>query len=133
MEKPLDRACPSARILLVEDSAADRKILRRFLQGLDRYRFDFMEADTADDALELCRQQAPDCIILDFKLPGRDGLKSLPDFLAACPAPVIFITGQSQALTVTEAYRRGALRFLSKDTLTSATLQDAVLDALEQD
>ena len=44
---------------------------------------------------------------------------------------MIFISGKPEALVVTEAYRRGAARYLSKDTVTSASMQEAVYDALE--
>lgn len=82
-------------------------------------------------ARELMAQQVPDCIILDYQLPDQNGLELLDTLRHELPTPVVFITGKPEPLVVTEAYRRGVATCLSKDTVTSVTLQEAVFDVLE--
>ena len=119
------------RILIIDDSASDRKIYRRFLHSQTRYIFEVAEAGTAQAALEICRSQAVACLVLDYHLPDLDGLSALPDFRQVTQAPIILITGRPAALVMTEAYRRGVVKYLSKDTVTSAALLEAVYDALD--
>lgn len=118
-------------ILIIDDSSSDRRIYRRFLTGQSLYHLDVLEANTAQAGLDACSQQPPDCIILDFQLPDQDGLAVIDDLKKIMSVPVVFITGKPEPLVVTEAYRRGATRCMSKDTVTSVALQEAVFDALE--
>lgn len=125
------------KVLIIDDSAADRRIYRRFLQGQQGYELDVFEAETAESGLARFAQIEPDCVILDYRLPDLDGLKVLEVLQERAAGyqmknvPVIFITGQPEALLVSEAYRRGAVKYISKDTITSAIIQDAVSDALD--
>jgi len=64
----------SKKILLVDDDA----LMRRSLAfNLERSRFSVQTAATAEDALEIVRQNRPDLILLDIGLPGMDGLEAL--------------------------------------------------------
>ncbi len=125
------------KVLIIDDSAADRRIYRRFLQGQQGYELDVFEAETAESGLARFAQIEPDCVILDYRLPDLDGLKVLEVLQERAAGyqmknvPVIFVTGQPEALLVSEAYRRGAVKYISKDTITSAVIQDAVNDALD--
>ncbi len=118
-------------ILIIDDSAADRKIYRRYLTNQDRIAVEILEASSAHAGLEICASAKPDCVILDFRLPDRDGLSLLDDLQTIHPVPVIFITGQPEALLVSEAFRRGVVKYISKDTVTSSSIQEAVYDALD--
>lgn len=73
----------------------------------------------------------PDLIILDYQLPDLDGLSVLERVQTLMRVPVIFVTGKPEALLLGEAYRRGAVKYISKDTITSASIQEALVDALE--
>lgn len=125
------------KVLIIDDSAADRRIYRRFLQGQQGYELDVFEAETAESGLARFAQIEPDCVILDYRLPDLDGLKVLEVLQERAAGyqmknvPVIFVTGQPEALLVSEAYRRGAVKYISKDTITSSVIQDAVNDALD--
>lgn len=119
------------KILIIDDSAADRRIYKRFLEGQSQYDLEILEAATAQLGLDLCAALVPDCIILDYRLPDLDGLEVLEVLQEKIRVPVLFITGKPEALLITEAYRRGAVKYLSKDTVTSASILEALTDALE--
>lgn len=126
------------KILIIDDSAADRRIYRRFLLGQPQYDLEVFEAATAEAGLASFVEVEPDCVILDYRLPDLDGLavlETLQERVASGQikrrVPVIFVTGKPEALLVSEAYRRGAVKYISKDTITSASIQDAVSDALD--
>lgn len=109
---------PQICILIVEDDLVDRMACRRlFLRDMD-YEYRLLEAETGLEGLRLFKENAPDCILLDYQLPDLNGL----DFLAALAAeegdiktPVMLLTGAESAAVAAEAMRRGARDYLGKD------------------
>src|SRR5262249_14068375 len=84
------------RVLLVDDSPEDRASYQRWLREGGSEDYHFLEADTAEQALALCRAQRPDCVLLDYRLPDGDGLDVLAQLAAVEDAavPVVMLTGQ---------------------------------------
>lgn len=64
-----------ARVLVVDDEPAIRRLLR---QTLERAGHDVIDAADARTALAAVAQDAPDAVLLDLGLPGRDGLELVP-------------------------------------------------------
>jgi two-component system, chemotaxis family, chemotaxis protein CheY len=62
------------RCLVVDDSSVIRKVARRILEGLD---FQISEAENGEEAIEACRDQIPDAILLDWNMPKMDGYEFL--------------------------------------------------------
>ena len=72
-------------------------------------------AASAEEGFELVRQQRPDAIVLDVRLPGIDGLAALERFHAELgPVPVIIITAYGDLATAVDAVRGGAFEYLVK-------------------
>lgn len=61
--------------LVVDDLSVIRKVARRILEGLE---FQIVEAEDGEKALEACKSQLPDAVLLDWNMPVMDGY----DFLA---------------------------------------------------
>lgn len=64
-----DIAMPSA--LVVED---DRKVLRGIAEGLRLAGYDVETAENGEAGIRLASKHPFDCVILDWMLPGRDGI-----------------------------------------------------------
>lgn len=60
-------------ILIVEDNEKNRKLLRDVLQ-FKGYRT--VEAETGEDGVTLAMQHKPDLILMDYQLPGIDGIET---------------------------------------------------------
>jgi two-component system chemotaxis response regulator CheY len=60
--------------LVVDDSSVIRKVARRILEGLE---FQIAEAEDGEQALEACRRQMPDAVLLDWNMPKMDGYEFL--------------------------------------------------------
>ena len=60
--------------LIVEDSKVIRMVARKILQGLG---FDTSEAADGREALDACKAQLPDAVLLDWEMPVMDGLEFL--------------------------------------------------------
>lgn len=99
-------------ILIVDDEAAIRRSLAHFFT---RKEFQVVEAAAPEEALRLVQETLPNVALLDFRLPGMDGLalleeiKRVDDSLA-----VIMMTGHGDIHTAVEAMKRGAENFLPK-------------------
>lgn len=61
-----------ARIVLIEDSPTDRAV---FTQWLRRAGHEVLEADNAEDGLQLVRDQVPQLVLMDVVLPGMSGFR----------------------------------------------------------
>lgn len=105
------------RVLLIEDDQVDRLACRRALTAQGR--FACLEADTGQAGLRLAQAEAPDCILLDYRLPDMDGLEVLAELRAApdeTGVPVVMLTGAAEVTVAVEAMRRGARDYLVKDS-----------------
>ncbi len=98
------------RILLVDD---DPSILEGVGDRLRSWELEVREASTAAACYTALREEVPDLILLDIRLPDGDGLDILTDLRAQYPAlPVLMISSIRGADQ--ESLRRGAQGFLAK-------------------
>ncbi|MEM7201606.1 MAG: sigma-54 dependent transcriptional regulator [Planctomycetota bacterium] len=108
------------RILIVDDQAAVREELA-FALGYEG--FATVEAEDGDGCLTQLQESPPAVVLLDIKMPGRDGLQVLADIKERHPdLPVIMITGHGDIETAVVAIRTGAYDFLTKPFDTDRVL-----------
>lgn len=100
--------------LIVDDSRAIRKVACRILEEL---RFATEEAEDGAAALDICRRQMPDLILLDWNLPNANGaefVRSLRRERHGNTPVVVFWTTEHDVGHVAEALGAGANEFLMK-------------------
>lgn len=101
-----------AYILIVEDERVLRRMLERNLAGRGHA---VRAGASAEEALEILAQGAPDILITDQRLPGRSGLELLHDVKAHHPATiVIVITAHGTVEDAVLAMKDGAADYLRK-------------------
>ncbi|HET6323256.1 MAG TPA: sigma-54 dependent transcriptional regulator [Planctomycetaceae bacterium] len=72
-------------------------------------------ASSAEEALELTESAVPDAVVLDVRLPGRDGLSTIQDLRRRIgAAPIIVITAFGNLETAVRAMEEGAYDYLTK-------------------
>jgi DNA-binding NtrC family response regulator len=72
-------------------------------------------ASSAEEALQMADREAPDAVVLDVRLPGRDGLSAIQDLRRRIgPAPIIVITAFGNLDTAVRALEEGAYDYLTK-------------------
>lgn len=102
------------RVLIVEDSATNRLILRT---RLSQSYYDVIEAEHGEQAIELAASEYPDIILLDVMMPGIDGFETCRR-LKADPAtlhiPVVMLTALDKQSDKVMGLEAGADDFLSK-------------------
>jgi FixJ family two-component response regulator len=88
---------------------------------------------SAQEFLDTKRPDAPGCIVLDVRLPGRSGLDFQRDLTrSGIHLPVIFITGHGDIPMSARAFKAGAIEFLTKP-FRDQELLDAVMLGIGQD
>lgn len=110
------------KVLIVDDSKLARMAVLRVLNAL-RPDWSALEAGNAEQALETLKRESPDFVLLDFNMPGKDGL-ALAEELRALDAKlrVAVISANHQVEVVNRATAAGAT-FLRKP-LTEKALAD---------
>ena len=115
------------RILIIDDNAVDREQLRRLLAP----GHSSLDAETAAAGLELAAANEIDCVLLDYRLPDRDGVEVL-GALVELDLPVLMLTARGSESVAVEAMKRGAADYLVKSSLDRAQLARAIDTALGQ-
>lgn len=116
------------KILIVDDSKLARMAVAKSLNN--KYPdWQRLEAANADEAIALHKQSVADVAVLDFNMPGRDGLALAAELRELNPTmPVAVISANNQVEIVQRARAVGAT-FLQKP-LTDAALNDFLAEAV---
>ncbi|MFO7610178.1 MAG: sigma-54 dependent transcriptional regulator [Candidatus Krumholzibacteriia bacterium] len=99
-------------LLVVDDEHAMRRNIRDLVADPD---LDVLEAEDAEQALDLLEARRVNAVLLDVNLPGMDGLACLERIKLRWPAlPVIIFTAYGTSERVIEAMKMGAYDYIQK-------------------
>jgi CheY-like chemotaxis protein len=101
------------KILIVDDSKLARMAVAKALNGL-MSEWTRLEATNAEEALALVGSQGADIALLDFNMPGRDGLELARDLKALDPTMPIAVVSANLQHEVVENARKVGASFLPK-------------------
>ena len=102
-------------IVIIEDDAAIRSVLRVLLRGAG-YTL-IKEAERGDDGLKLVRELRPSLVLLDLMLPGLDGFtvcRRIRETKEIASTPVIMLTARSEEGDVVRGLECGADDYVTK-------------------
>ncbi|WP_438971089.1 nitrogen regulation protein NR(I) [Methylophaga sp.] len=122
---------------IVDDDRSIRWVLQKALEAVDITVRAFETADVVLHELKQGREEAPDVLISDIRMPGIDGLQLLSEIKERYPAlPVIIMTAYSDLDSAVSVYEGGAFEYLPKpfDVDEAVELaQRAITHSREQD
>ncbi len=101
------------RVLIVEDSRAQRELLVGLLRAHPR----FVVAGTASngqEAIDATLRLRPDVIAMDIHLPGIDGYEATRQIMQRCPTPIVMISSSNAERRSVEALAAGAVAVVRK-------------------
>jgi DNA-binding NarL/FixJ family response regulator len=121
------------RILLIEDSKADARLIREILAESKGTVFDLERADRLATGLERLVAGGIDVILLDLGLPDSQGLDTLVGVQTQAPeVPIVVLTGLEDETLATQAMRAGAQDYLVKGNVDSNLLARSIRYAIER-
>ena len=100
-----------SRVLVVDDEPKIRELLRRYLVAEG---FEVAEAADGDEALAMADRLRPEVVILDVRLPGRDGFAILTELRRTSDAYVIMLTARAEEIDKVLGLSLGADDYVTK-------------------
>jgi len=119
------------RVLVVDDSAMNRRVLSGLLTALPNVQVIGTAAD-GDEALRVVSEKNPDLITLDLEMPRMDGFTFLRLLMASRPTPVIVISSHDGRESVFRALELGAIDFVAKPSAMLTGQTEAIRQQLEE-
>ncbi|MEJ2567280.1 MAG: response regulator, partial [candidate division WOR-3 bacterium] len=99
-------------ILIVEDEANQRKLLKKILS---KKGYSVEEAGSGEEGIDAFFKGDFDLVLLDRRLPDKEGIEVLKDMKKVNPIiPVIIITAFANVANAVEAMKEGAFHYLTK-------------------
>ncbi|GAB5431316.1 MAG: hypothetical protein EpisKO_06860 [Epibacterium sp.] len=118
------------KMLIVDDDAGDRKMMRRHLSKLYPAN-SILEAESGETARSFVDEEV-EVIFLDYQLPDISGIDLMSSFFRRWPHCVIFImTGQGDEEIAKSAILSGAADYISKSAITPGALQRMIANGLQ--
>jgi response regulator NasT len=100
------------RILIADDEAVIRMGLTQMITALGHRVV--ATATNGDEALETTKRLAPDLLLLDIKMPGRDGLTVAEVLAKEMPLPIVMLTAFSERSLIERAANAAVMGYLVK-------------------
>ncbi|MGH8466388.1 MAG: response regulator [Pseudomonas sp.] len=103
-----------ARIVLIEDSPTERTVMTKMLANAGH---EVLEADNAEDGIELVREHLPDVVLMDVVLPGMSGFqatRALSRDEKTKRIPIIIVSTKAMETDKSWGLRQGASAYMVK-------------------
>jgi len=114
------------RIVICEDDEKLATLVEELLERDGRFTV-VGRARNGDEAVQLVEQHAPDIVLMDIGMPGRDGIEATRAIHERDAAQhVVIYTGSDEYADIARADEVGAVGYLHKRALTSPDLSDAL-------
>jgi len=123
----------SIELLLVEDNAAEARLLQEYLKAVSSKDFRLVHVKHLAAARDRLSSESLDIILLDLTLPDSQGLETLEAMLGMAPSlPIVVLTNTEDDELGVELVRRGAQDYLVKRHVNRELLVRAVCYAIER-
>jgi DNA-binding NarL/FixJ family response regulator len=109
------RGMSVVRVALVEDNRVFREALEMLLGLRDDVEV-VASVEDGNDVVTLCRTHEPDVVVMDYRLPGLDGVQATAALRQACPeVAVVCLTASANPREMEALRAAGAVACLTKD------------------
>ncbi|GEM_PF-864915 len=121
-------------VLIVDDDANFRRGIVRLFRIMGRHMgLRAHEAAGGQEAMDVLAGAPMDCVLLDYQMPGGDGLTWLRSMLEVhANLAVVMVTGHGDEQTAAACLKEGAMDYLVKGSITKENLRRAIMNAVEK-
>lgn len=119
------------RVLIVDDDLVDRQIVKRALH-LGSVSYELVEAETVDEGLEKFEHGDFDLVLVDYRMPGRDGIEfvmAVHEGYKNKVSAVVMMSNSEDEQIALDAIRAGAQDFILKPEINGPRLRRSILHA----
>ena len=120
------------RLLIVDDSRLDRTRIKRLINQMNA-EVSVAEAQDVTTALGMVAVEKFDCILLDYRLPGADGVElasQIAESHGGHGTPMVMLTGEPSEDLAEHAIGSGLTDFLGKRNLSAEHLRQTLFNAM---
>jgi CheY-like chemotaxis protein len=120
------------RLLIIDDSRLDRKTIKRLLVQA-KGDTSVAEATDVESALGMVAVEHFDCILIDYHLPGSDGVALAGQIAAShggITTPMVMLTAEPTPALAEQALDSGLVDFMSKRNLSAEHLRQTLANAI---
>lgn len=108
---------PAGSVLLVDDDADVRQVIRLYLERVGGFEV-VGEAADGRQGIDFAAEMQPDVILLDVMMPGMSGHEAVPELLRVAPqAMIVMLSALSAGDHEDRALSAGAFAYIEKSTL----------------
>lgn len=120
-------------VLIVDDSPEDAELIADLLDEIDEGAFLTTVNHDAAKAVHDIRYNDFDLVLVDYNMPGNDGLWLLSELQVEClTIPVIFLTGSGDERVAVQALKLGATDYVSKVDIDAKSLGESIDYSIER-
>jgi signal transduction histidine kinase len=120
------------QILITDDDEVDRKQIKRAI-GQSELSAECTETASIEEALAACELHDFDCAIVDYRLPGEDGLECISALHERFPSiAIIMSTSHGDEMVAVEAMKRGAADYISKSRVNGGDVSSVIENVLQK-
>jgi DNA-binding NarL/FixJ family response regulator len=110
-----ESAVAPVRVALVEDNKVFREALEMLLALRPEVKV-VASVEDGNDVVALCREHGPDVVLMDYRLPGLDGVQATAALREECPdVAVVCLTASANVREMEALKEAGAVACLTKD------------------
>lgn len=132
LKKEINMNKNNLNILIADDDQVDRYQIKRLLKQSDLI-CECTEVISVESAIKACDNAVFHCVIIDYQLPGQDGLDGIVLLHSKFPEiPIIMSTGQGNEIVAVEAMKRGASDYILKKNLSADLLKKSIINVIEK-
>lgn len=121
------------KVLLIDDDEDVFVLLKAFLANGDRFEYDISWSGVFENALKKMAHHNYDVILLDYYLGAKTGMELLDAAITqGCRSPFILLTNNTENNVDTQAIKKGAMDYLSKESFNQESLERSIEYAIER-
>ena len=119
-------------ILIVDDSATMRSVIKRTVQMADMSVCEFTEASSGKQALEIMRNQKINLVLADINMPEMNGVEMIEKMHtdeSTCDIPVVVISTETNTTRIEKLKKRGVVGYVHKP-FSPEIIRDVIYDVI---